>query len=516
MARYKPYDYDQLQMIPVSLESQLAPGTLEYAIHQLIEKRIDTSVFDSKYCNDKTGRTAYDPKVLLKIVLFAYARGILHSRRMERACRENVTFMALACGQAPDHSTLASFVSSMGEERIVRLFTQVLLVCEQEGLLGGTQFSLDGLKLASNASKEWSGTTADLLKKQEKLQAKVKDAIREHREEDLGGGDPDGQREQRRIRRLKRQAVRIERFLAKTAPKQGSCGKEIQSNVTDNESAKMATSHGVIQGYNAQAMVDAKRQVVVHAEALGEGQDASAVAPMLAGAERNLQAVGVAEEPLKDAIVSADTGYFSAENLEACRDAAVDAYIPDRQFRSRDPRFTEARRHRRSVDKHKQRYESKRRWFGPADFRFDDHTQRLMCPAGQALYRCGHSYHVRGFLALSYRAPKRACRDCALRSKCLRHPHTPVRSVCVFYGKRPGSLTDAMKAKIDTPEGRRIYSRRLGTVEPVFANVRTQKRMDRFTLMGHAKVGMQWKLYCMVHNIEMILNFGTSFASAVA
>jgi hypothetical protein len=194
----------------------------------------------------------------------------------------------------------------------------------------------------------------------------------------------------------------------------------------------------------------------------------------------------------------------------------VDAYIPDRQFRSRDPRFAEARRHRRSVDKNKQRYESKRRWFGPDDFRFDDNTQRLMCPAGQGLYRCGHSYHVRGFLALSYRAPKRACRDCALRSKCLRHPHTPVRSVCVFYGKRPGSLTDAMKAKIDTPEGRRIYSRRLGTVEPVFANVRTQKRMDRFTLRGHAKVGIQWKLYCMVHNIEKILNFGTSFASAVA
>lgn len=84
MARYKPYDYDQLQMIPVSLESQLAPGTLEYAIHQLIEERIDTSVFDSKYRNDKTGRTAYDPKVLLKIVLFAYSRGILHSRRMDR------------------------------------------------------------------------------------------------------------------------------------------------------------------------------------------------------------------------------------------------------------------------------------------------------------------------------------------------------------------------------------------------------------------------------------------------
>ena len=72
MPRYKPYDYDQLMMVPVSLKDQLMPGTLEYAIHQLIEDRIDTSTFDEKYRNDETGRTAYDPKVLLKIVLFAY------------------------------------------------------------------------------------------------------------------------------------------------------------------------------------------------------------------------------------------------------------------------------------------------------------------------------------------------------------------------------------------------------------------------------------------------------------
>ncbi len=95
MPRYKSYDYDQLLMVPVSLEDQLVPGTLEYAIHQIIEERIDTTIFDEKYRNDETGRSAYDPKVLLKIVLLAYSRGMLHSRPMERACKENVTFMAL-------------------------------------------------------------------------------------------------------------------------------------------------------------------------------------------------------------------------------------------------------------------------------------------------------------------------------------------------------------------------------------------------------------------------------------
>ena len=177
MARYKSYDYDQLQMVAVSLEDQLVPGTLEYAIHHVIEDRLDTSRFDARFKNDETGRVAYDPKILLKIVLLSYARGMMSSRKMERACRENILYMALSCGQRPDHSTLATFVSTMGQEDVTDLFTQVLLVCEEEGLLGGTHMSIDGLKLPSNAAKEWSGTHSDLDKKKRKLEAKIEEAI---------------------------------------------------------------------------------------------------------------------------------------------------------------------------------------------------------------------------------------------------------------------------------------------------------------------------------------------------
>lgn len=515
MARYKPHNYEQKLMVAVTLAHQLPPGTLQYAIHHLINERVDTSIFDEKYRNDETGRRAYDPKILLKVVLMAYSRGILHSRPIERACVENMTFMALACGQTPDHSTIAAFISSMGEERIVSLFTQVLLVCEEEGLLGGTHFSLDGLKLPSNASKEWSGTHADLHKKQEKLKKKVKEAVREHREEIRSGGDPDQERREKRIRRLERQAERIESFLTDAEPKKGTRNKEIQSNVTDNESAKMVTSHGVIQGYNANAMVDGKHQVVVHAEAFGDGDDGRNARPMLKGAKRNLRAANCGEDPLKNKTVSADTSYYSVDNLEACRDEQVDAYIPDRQFRKRDPRFAEAIRHRRSVDKHKQRYKSKKRWFTVEDFKLDDRTGKLICPAGHGLYVKNRNFcTTQGYKAIAYRAPKTACANCNLRSKCLRNPNTVSRQVYLFYGKRPGSLTDAMKEKIDTPEGRKTYSKRLGIVEPVFGNLRAQKRMDHFTLRGRSKVNIQWMLYCMLHNIEKILNFGTCYAAA--
>ena len=160
MAKCKSYDYSQTVLLPVSLEEQLIPGTLEFAIHTLVEKRMDTRALDERYTNDETGRAAYDPKILLKIVLLGYSRGIVSSRKLERACRENVMFMALSCWQQPDHSTIASFVSSMKDE-ITSLFRDILMVCDEMNLLGGTAFALDGCKLPSNASADWSGRRAD-------------------------------------------------------------------------------------------------------------------------------------------------------------------------------------------------------------------------------------------------------------------------------------------------------------------------------------------------------------------
>src|SRR5512139_284440 len=132
MARYKTYDYRQRVLLPVSLEDQLMPGTLEFAIHTLVEKRLDMSIFAGKYRNDETGRAAYDPKTLLKVVLLAYSRGLISSRKIEQACRENVVFLALACGQRPDHSTIAAFVSSLISIRFYMLlyvFIRLLILC---------------------------------------------------------------------------------------------------------------------------------------------------------------------------------------------------------------------------------------------------------------------------------------------------------------------------------------------------------------------------------------------------
>jgi transposase len=131
MAKYQSYNYAQMVMMPVSLENQLMPGPLEFAIHALVQRRIDSSIFDRTSHNDETGCPAYDPKILLQVILLAYARGIISSRKIEPACRENIIFRALACEMGPDHSTIASFISSMKDE-IISIFRDILLVCAEQ------------------------------------------------------------------------------------------------------------------------------------------------------------------------------------------------------------------------------------------------------------------------------------------------------------------------------------------------------------------------------------------------
>ena len=167
MAKYKHYDYSQGKFIPISFDKQILPGTFEHTLHYLIDNEIDLSVFDLRYQNDETGAPAYDPAILLKIVLYAYSRGITSSRKIEQCCRENVIFMALSADTQPHFTTIADFISSLDQE-IIKLFLEVLLICDEMGLIGKEMFAVDGCKLPSNASKEWSGTKEELTKEERK------------------------------------------------------------------------------------------------------------------------------------------------------------------------------------------------------------------------------------------------------------------------------------------------------------------------------------------------------------
>jgi hypothetical protein len=276
----------------------------------------------------------------------------------------------------------------------------------------------------------------------------------------------------------------------------GSRGKEIKSNVTDNDSAFMTTSHGSIQGYNSQALVDSKHQVIVHADVFGSGQDSDIVPPVLEGAKESMEEIGLTRDYFKGKTLTADTGYHSRMNIQKCIDEKIDAYIPDRNFRKRDPRFNG------------KKGSSVRKKYGLKDFKYDEENDNYICPQGSKLRLnvkcCGST----GTLYRRYIAGENDCCTCPVKHKCIYgNGHGPKR-LMVPIGPDGDNLTKLMVEKIDSEKGRRIYPQRMAIVEPVFANIRTHKGLDRFTLRGKIKVNIQWLLYCMVHNIGKIATYG--------
>ena len=191
MARYKPYDLNQAKMIPLSYADQIVEGSFEHALNEIVEEHLDLSVFDQRYSNDETGRPAYDPRVLLKVVLYGYYKGIISSRSLAEACRRNVVFMALSADTRPHFTTLAAFVSELDRE-IVGLFRDVLLYASELGLIGKEHFAVDGCKLPSNASKEWSGTRQELEERWKKLEGVAERIVERHRQCDQGRGRRQG------------------------------------------------------------------------------------------------------------------------------------------------------------------------------------------------------------------------------------------------------------------------------------------------------------------------------------
>jgi transposase len=502
VARYKVVDRSP-RFLPIVLESQLVAGSFEHTLDVLIDTEVDLSRLAARFCNDETGAPAYDPAVMLKIVLLAYSRGVVSSRAIERLCRENVLFMAISGDSAPRFTTIATFVRELGEEA-GRIFTEVLLTCERLGLIGRQMFAIDAVKLPSNADKRRSGTHAQLAHEAERMEQAVARMLAVHRARDETRDlDPDRDIEQARIHKMHAEAKRVREFLVTHQERRSEKGAVRKSNVTDNDSAKMATSKGVIQGYAAVAAVDSKAQIIVAAQAHGSGSEQSALVPMLESTS------GLRTD---QTIVTADAGYHSEANLRALYERNIPALIADNLMRRRDKRFKGQAKYKSLPDPLWDKTPAtKDGKFTPADFEYDAKSGRCICPAGKRLYSTGSHCTTNGRVHHKFQGAKRDCEPCALRAQCLRYPErTPTRQVAFFakHQASPLQFTERMKRAIDTEQGRRLYARRIATVEPVFANLRHNKRLDRFTLRSRPKVNAQWHLYCLVHNIEKLAHHG--------
>jgi transposase len=508
MAKYKRSDAEagQGMFLTVNLKEQLLPETFEYTLNKLIDNEIDVSEFDSEYKNDKTGRPGIDPRTLLKLILYGYSHGMQSSRKIEELSRDNIIAKALTRDIEADHSTIAGFVSG-NSEKLKKVFTCVLMVCGELKLIGGEKFAIDGCRLPSNAAKEWSGTHEKLRKKKEKFEALAVQLVNRHKENDEKKSQEENTREGEAVKKLKKKAEYIKKFLEENEGKErkGSGGKEIQSNVTDNESAKIKGPHGVIQGYTGIAVADSKAQVIVCAEAQGTDYEGGVFPGALDNLQKTMKEITKEEAPIKEAVVLADTNYSSEANLKAAEERGIKVLIPDTQFRVRDERFAG------------RRAPKKGNRFILEDFKYNKEEDTYICPNGKKLIYRGLIGLRHGQKARRWSTADGECAGCPYIGQCItshkmKREEAEAAEGAVKREKKPRktlylringkeSLMEKMRQKIDEPEGKALYSWRMQIIEPCFANIEYCKGLNRFTLRTQKKVNGQWLLFCLVHNI---------------
>jgi transposase len=493
MARYKHTEAGNGQglFLSINFKEQLLPGTFEYMLNDLIRKRIDISMFDKNYKNDRTGAKAIPPGVLIKLIIYGYLKGVKSSRGLDELSRNNIIAKALAEDMEPHWTTIADFISSNGE-LFKETFVKVLTYCAELGLIGGQEFAIDGCKLPSNASLELTGRAEELEKKLKVYRRMAEKHVAKHRRQDEHGKtDKETERHyQERQKKLNRQIEKISVFLENMEKKEGKRGKEKRSNITDNESAFMYSSKEYIQGYIGLAVSDKKEQIIISAQAVGDAHEGPHFPQMLDGTLANLKEAGVKKKKKTKMIMLADKNYFSEENLKASKERGVEAVIADLEYRKR----LEANENRK--------YEAD-------DFKYNKKGDYYKCPNGKKLvYKKNDT--VGGHEGRVYKANVKDCRVCPLNSKCLKSKKDPSkltsgRGLFISEGNSNGSLIRALRKKLNSQEYQDLYAYRIQIIEPVFSNITCCKRLDRFSLRGRRKVNGQWQLYCMVHNLGKCL-----------
>jgi transposase len=459
-------DREQVFLMPPDVREWLPEGHLAWLVIDAVAA-MDLAAFYAAYRRDGHGRAAYEPAMMVALVLYAYARGARSSRAIERACEEDVAYRVIAAQQKPDHATVARFVERH-EAALAGLFGEVLSLCAEAGLARVELVAVDGTKVYANASRDqnldYEQIAREILEEAKAVDAAEHELYGEARGDELppelatAQGRRGWLREAKRRldekraeearpiprsrpARLKESKRRLdeelwteceanaayEAYRARGVMKDGRrFGRppnayvpptvpEGKINVTDPDSRLVKTMRGHIQGYNAQAVTN-EQQIVIAAEVMVASPDFGHLEPMLNAAAHELQSAGVSAKP--DTVL-ADAGYWHQDQMERLVAAGTQILIPP------------------------------------------DSSRRK--------------------------------------------------------GSRPGwdgGLYAFMRRVLATDLGNELYRRRQRLIEPVFANTKFNRGIDRFHRRGSSAARTEWRLITATHNLLKLHKHNTASATA--
>ncbi len=432
---YRPWDVDQTLLLPPSVHELVPAGHLAHFVRELVRDSLDLSAILDDY-REARGYPPYHPAMMTALLLYGYCQGVYSSRRIAAACEQRVDFMAVTALQRPDFRTISDFrqrhLAALGA-----LFSQVLVLCEQAGLVKLGHVALDGTKIKANASKHKAMSYGRMKQREAQLAAEVAkwlaqaEAADATEDEALGRqrrGDelPDWvTNKQARLAKMREAMAALEAAAAAPAAEPPEAPghapppaaptpppesapppappDQAQRNFTDPESRIMKTPNGFEQAYNAQAIVDADSQVIVAAGLTNAGNDKQQTVPMLDELQRQ-----TGRTPRE---LSADSGYCSESNLADLHERGIRGYVATGRQKHGTASATQAR-----------------------------------APGG-------------------------------------------------------GKLVQAMSRRLKQGGHRSRYRLRKQTVEPVFGQIKSARGFRQFLLRGVAQVADEWQLVCLAHNL---------------
>ena len=477
---FVPVDRDQTFLLAFDFRVLLGEDHLVWTVIDVVES-LDLSMLYARYGDHPDGgRPAFDPKMMLSLLVYAYCHGLRSSRQIEGACRTDFVYRAITANQEPDHATIARFRASL-DSFLASLFSQVLSICRELGLGKVGLVAIDGTRMEASASKEANRTRSRLLA----LEAEAREMLSEAEAAD--SADEQAALSPRRRGGPEERLARIREAKARLSEggstgRRGGGPEEGRSvNLTDPDSRLMKTRSGFIQGFNAQA-VASEDQLVVAATVTNSHTDVGLLAPMLTEAQTNLSAARVTE-PIE--VVVADAGYYSEENSRLSlgpelliatgkghRVGLLDRPSPKP---SSIPTLVERAAARLPV------------------------VQAVVegeLSLVEAAATLDLSYSHTAYLVIDYRS--RGEEALALR----RQPNRGGRSP-----RPPSSATLArqeMEAKLALPQNLARYKKRSHLIEGVFAHVKWHRGVKRFSRRGLIAVDAEWKLICLAGNIRKV------------
>lgn len=501
--RFKDYNQQQNWLFPPSIEELIPQDHPVRTVNGVIEHLDIQDLIDSY---NAEGKPSYNPKMMLKVMVYAYMDNIYSSRKIEKAMRENINFMWLSGNQVADHNTIARFRTKRLKDSFKDIFKQVVLLLVAEGLVNIKEVYTDGTKIESVAGRYTFVWGNAIKTRKEKIAQQLEElwtyAQSVADEEDLDPMPPDFKEvDPEKVKRTAKKINRILKGKKDADPKKRAKARYAEKNFPENLKKyrqqeeilqdrnsysktdpdatfmRMKDDHmmnGQLKpGYNAQ--ISTNNQIIVNYTLHQQTNDIHTLEPHL---DKHQALYGELPEE-----ITADAGYGSQENYEMLAEKEITTFVKYNTF-----------------DKEQGKTRKKKNDFSRDNLFYNKEEDFYVCPMGQKMHKSGISRKTTtsGFMQAYTRYTAQNCQDCPMRGVCFKGKNNRT----VERNKSLEGYKEMVRANLLSTIGEEKRKRRTADVEPTFAQLKHNRNFKRFTLRGLEKVEIEFGLHALAHNIK--------------